>query len=39
MLRTKLNDIKNSLTVKTQRAVELASQKGASNWLTLIPML
>ena len=38
VLRTKLNDIKNSLTLKTQRAVELASKKGASNWLTVIPI-
>ena len=38
VLRTKLNDIKNSLTLKTQRAVELASEKGASNWLTVIPI-
>lgn len=38
MLRTKLNDIKNSLTLKTQRAVDLASEKGASNWLTVIPI-
>jgi len=36
VLRTKLNDIKNSLTLKTQCAVELASEKGASNWLTVI---
>ena len=36
-LRTKLNDIKKSLTL-TQRAVELASEKGASNWLTVIPI-
>ena len=36
MFRTRLNDIKNSLTPKTQRAVELASEKGASNWLTVI---
>jgi len=28
VLQTKLNDINNSLTLKTQRAVELASQKG-----------
>ena len=34
----KLNDIKNSLTLKTQRAVELASEKDASNWLTDIPI-
>ena len=40
VLRTNLNDIKNSLTcsLKTQRAVELASEKGASNWLTVIPI-
>ena len=38
VLRTRLNDIKNSLTLKTQRAVELASEKGASNWLTVIPI-
>ena len=38
MFRTSLNDIKNSLTPKTQRAVELASEKGASNWLTVIPI-
>ena len=36
VLRTKLNDIKNSLTLKTQRAIELASEKGASNWRTVI---
>ena len=38
MLRTKLNDIMNSLTLKTQPAVEIASEKGASNWLTVIPI-
>ena len=38
MLRTKLNEIKNSLSLKTQRAVELASEKGASNWLAVIPV-
>ena len=38
MLRTKLNDIKNSLALKTQRAVELASEKCTSNWLTVIPI-
>ena len=38
MLRTKLNDIKNSLTLKTQRAVELAYEKGVSNWLTVMPI-
>ena len=38
VLRTKLNDIKNSLTLKTQRAVEFASEKSASNWLTVLPI-
>ena len=38
MLRTKLNDIKNSVTPKTQRAVDLASEKDTSNWLTFIPI-
>ena len=38
VLRTKLNDIMNSLTLKTQPAVEIASEKGASNWLTIIPI-
>ena len=38
MLRTRPHEIKNSLTLKTQRAVELASEKGASNWLTVIPI-
>ena len=36
--RTRLHEIKNSLTLKTRRAVELASEKGASNWLTVIPI-
>ena len=38
VLPTRLHEIKNSLTLKTQRAVELASEKGASNWLTVIPI-
>ena len=38
MFRARLNDIKNSLTLTTQRAVELSSEKGASNWLTVIPI-
>ena len=38
VLRTKPNDIKNSLTLKTLRTVELASEKGASNWVTVIPI-
>ena len=38
MLRTKLNDIKNSLTLKIQRAVELAPEKSKSYWLTVMPI-
>ena len=38
MPRTKLNDIKTSLTLKTQPAGEIASKKGSSNWLTVIPI-
>lgn len=37
-IRTKLNDIRDSLTPKTQRAVELASENGTSNWLTVTPI-
>ena len=36
VLRAKLNEIENSLTLKTQRVVELVSEKGSSNWLTVI---
>ena len=35
-LKTRRDDIKNSLPPKTLRAMELASEKGASNWLTVI---
>ena len=38
MFRARLKDIKNSLTLKTQCPVELSSEKGASNWLTIIPI-
>ena len=38
VLGTNLNDIKNSLTLKTQRAVKLASEKSASNLLTIMPI-
>ena len=38
VLQTKLNDIKNSHTLKTQHAAELGSEKGASKSLTAIPI-
>ena len=38
VLRAKLSDIKDSFTLKTKRAIDLASEKGASNWLTVIPI-
>ena len=30
--------MKNSLPTKTKQAVELATGKGSSNWLTVIPL-
>ena len=30
--------VRESLPSKTERAVELAKEKGASNWLTVIPI-
>ena len=30
--------MKNSLPTKTKQAVELATEKGSSNWLTVIPL-
>ena len=36
MFRTRLNDIKKSLTLKTQHSVWLATEKGVSNRLTVI---
>ena len=37
-LKGKLEELKVSLPVRTQRAVDLACEKGASNWLTAIPL-
>ena len=37
-LDDKLEDLRNSLPDKTKRAVDLAAEKGASNWLTVIPV-
>ena len=30
--------MKNSLSTKSKRVVELATEKGTSNWLTVIPL-
>ena len=30
--------MKNSLPTKTRQAVELTTEKGSSNWLTVIPL-
>ena len=38
-LDDKLEDLRNSLPEKTKRAVDLAAEKGASSWLTVIPVL
>ena len=37
-LEDKLNDLRNSLPENTKRAVDLAVEKGASSWLTVIPV-
>ena len=37
-LDDKLEDLRNFLTEKTKRAVDLAAEKGASSWLTVIPV-
>ena len=36
-LKEELEEVKAMLPDKTQRAVDLACEKGASNWLTVIP--
>ena len=38
VLQAKRDVIKNSLPPKTRRSMELATEKGASNWLTVIPI-
>ncbi|XP_068696931.1 uncharacterized protein [Montipora foliosa] len=37
-LREELEEVKAMLPDKTQRAMDLACEKGASNWLTVIPL-
>ena len=37
LLKMQCEQVRESLPGKTERAVELATEKGASNWLTLIP--
>ena len=37
-LKEELEEVKAMLPDKTQRAVDLACEKGASNWLTFIPL-
>ena len=37
-LKEELEEVKAILPDKTQRAVDLACEKGASNWLTVIPL-
>ena len=36
-LKKELEEVKAMLPDNTQRAVDLAYEKGASNWLTVIP--
>ena len=37
-LSERLEQVKHSLLTKAKRAVELATEKGSSNWLTVIPL-
>ena len=37
-LSGRLEQVKNFLPTKTKRAVELATEKGSPNWLTVIPL-
>ena len=34
----KLEDLRNSLPEKTKRVVDLTAEKGASSWMTVIPV-
>ena len=37
-LKMQCEQVRESLPSKTEHAVELATEKGASNWLTVIPI-
>ena len=37
-LNERLEQVKNHLPTRTKRAVDLAAEKGASNWLTVVPI-
>ena len=37
-LQTRLGNVRESLPQKTQRAIDLATEKGPSNWLTVLPL-
>ena len=37
-LKEKLDQVKGCVSGKTLRAVDLATQKGASSWLTVLPI-
>ena len=37
-LRENLEEVKNALPKQTKRAKDLAAEKGASSWLTIIPV-
>ena len=38
ILKEELEEVKAMLPDKTQRVVDLACEKGTSNWLTVIPL-
>ncbi|PFX33527.1 hypothetical protein AWC38_SpisGene1544 [Stylophora pistillata] len=38
LLKRQCEQVRESLSSKSERAVELAAEKGASNWLTVIPI-
>ena len=38
LLKMQCEQVRESLPSKTKRAVELATEKGVSNWLTVMPI-